>query len=158
MPALCRACTNLLKLLNACCGRIGVGRVRTFGHVVVHRVVAPVILRFIEACLVYRSVVERRQYVYGIYAKFLQMLYSLRLCQRQKLTFIYKARRRSTEKSRWCISYTMRSAGLTTVVMRSVSHPSGSVADMSMMAALCPFTPTALANTPAHSPAPVSKV
>lgn len=32
--------------------------------------------------------------MYGIYAKFLQMLYSLRLCQRQKLTFIHKARRR----------------------------------------------------------------
>ena len=43
---------HLLELLDTTGSIVGIGRVTSLGHVVVHRVVAPVILRLIEACLI----------------------------------------------------------------------------------------------------------
>ena len=59
---------HLFELANAHFGAIRIGTVRAFGHVIVQRVVAPIILRLIQSRFVYRSIVERRQNVHGVNA------------------------------------------------------------------------------------------
>ena len=66
---------HLLELVDAHLGFGGVGRVAAFGHIVVHRVITPVVLRGVEAGLIDRSVVERRQNVHCVHAQFLEVIY-----------------------------------------------------------------------------------
>jgi len=83
---------HLLELADAAHRVVRVGGIRAFGHVVVQRVVAPVVLRHIELCLVYRGVIERRQQMHGVDAQRLQMGDGLRLCQGKKLALVAHAR------------------------------------------------------------------
>ena len=64
---------HLLELVDAHFGFGGVGRVAAFGHIVVHRVVAPVVLRGVETRLIDRGVVERWQDVHSVHAQFLEV-------------------------------------------------------------------------------------
>ena len=84
---------HLLELAYACCRRSGVGRVGAFGHVIVERIVSPVVLRHVGLRLIHGSVVERRQNVHGVHAETLQVLDSLRLCERKKLALVLQSRR-----------------------------------------------------------------
>ena len=52
---------HLLELTDAHVGLVRVGRIRTFRHVVVLRIISPVILRFVEPRFVDRREVERRK-------------------------------------------------------------------------------------------------
>ena len=79
---------HLLELTDAAGGVIWVRRVATLGHIIVHRVIAPVILRLVQARLIHRPIVITRQNVNGIHAQFLQVLNGPRLRQCQELAFV----------------------------------------------------------------------
>ena len=68
---------HLFKLAYAHFGAIRVGAVRTLGHIIVQRVVAPIILRLIQPRFVYRGKVERRQNMHGINTQLAQVVNSL---------------------------------------------------------------------------------
>ena len=85
---------HLLELLDSCGREIGVGGIAALGHIVVLRVVAPVVLRRVEACLVNRGIVERRQDVYGVHAERLQIFCRLGFRERKKFALVLQARRR----------------------------------------------------------------
>ena len=57
---------HLLELTNTAVGIIGVGGVTAFGHIVVHRIVTPIILVITETCLVHRAIVIAGQNMDGI--------------------------------------------------------------------------------------------
>ena len=84
---------HLLELVDAHLGLVGIGGVATLGHVIVHRVITPVILRLVEAGLIDRGIVKRRQDVDGIHAQFLQVTDGARLGQGEVLTLVDKATR-----------------------------------------------------------------
>ena len=84
---------HLLELAYARLGVGGVGGIGTLGHVVVHGVVAPVVLRAVRARLVDRGVVERRQDVYGVDAQVPQIVDGGRLREGEKLALVADARR-----------------------------------------------------------------
>ena len=65
---------HLLELTDAHFGLIGIRGVAALRHIVVHRVVAPVVLVVSETGLVDRAVVVARQDVDGIDSKLLQVL------------------------------------------------------------------------------------
>ena len=79
---------HLFELADAHLRAIGVGGVAAVRHVIVHRVVAPVVLRFVEACLVHRAKVVAGQQVNSRDAQLLQMADGPRLRQCQELTRI----------------------------------------------------------------------
>ena len=60
---------HLLELADAHLGLIGVGGVTALGHVVVHRVIAPVILRLRQTGLIDRGIVKRGQDMHGVDAQ-----------------------------------------------------------------------------------------
>ena len=76
---------HLLELTDAADGVVGVGGIAPFGHVVVHGVVAPVILRLVKLRLVHRAIVVTRQDVDGIDTQLRQVLDSPRLRQGEEL-------------------------------------------------------------------------
>ena len=84
---------HLLELVDTYLGLIGVGRIASLGHVVVHRVITPVILRFVQACLVHRGIVERRQDVYRVYTQFLEVGDGTGFSQGEEFPLIIKAAR-----------------------------------------------------------------
>ena len=83
---------HLLELLDSCGREIGVGGIAALGYIVVLRVVAPVVLRHVEACLVNRGIVERRQDVYGVHAERLQIFCRLGLRERKEFALVLQAR------------------------------------------------------------------
>ena len=67
-------CLNhLFELANAHFGAIRIGAVRTLGHVIVQRIVTPIILRLIQTRFIYRGKVERRQNMHGINTQLAQV-------------------------------------------------------------------------------------
>ena len=82
---------HLLKLFYAHAWLGGVGRVGALWHIIVQRVVAPVVLCHIRLRLVDRSKVERWQNVDGIHAKGLQIVYSLRFGESKELALVLQA-------------------------------------------------------------------
>ena len=84
---------HLFELFDTCSRCVRVSRIRTFRHVIIQRVVTPVVLRFIETSLINRGIVVRRQDMNSINAKSLQMIDSLLLCQRKEFAFVYQTRR-----------------------------------------------------------------
>ena len=82
-----------LELLYSHARIIRIGGVAALGHIIVLRVVTPVILGHVETCLVNRRVVERRQHVHSVHAQVGQVLYGLGLGERHKFAFILQTRR-----------------------------------------------------------------
>ena len=72
---------HLLKLFYAHAWLGGVGRVGALWHIIVQRVVAPVVLCHIRLRLVDRSKVKQGLEMYGIDTQLLEIFDSLRLCQ-----------------------------------------------------------------------------
>ena len=52
---------HLLRLTDTACRVVRIGRITAVRHVVVHRVIAPVIAVLIQLGLVYATVIEHRQ-------------------------------------------------------------------------------------------------
>ena len=81
---------HLLELQDATDGIIGVGGIAAFGHVVVHRVVAPVVLGLVEARLINGAEVIARQDMDGIDAQRLQVVDGPRFGEGEELTRILR--------------------------------------------------------------------
>ena len=79
---------HLLELQDATRGQLGIKGVAALGHVVVERVVAPVVLGRVELGLVDRGEVVGRQDVDGIDAQGLEMGDGLLLRQGEKLALV----------------------------------------------------------------------
>ena len=82
---------HLLELADAHGRRIGVGGIAALGHVVVERVIAPVVLGAFEMTLVHGGIIERGQYVNGIDVQLLQMSNGSGFGQGQKLAFMLQS-------------------------------------------------------------------
>ena len=82
---------HLLKLADARFGFVGIGRVAALGHVIVHGIIAPVVLWLIEAGLIDRRIVKRRQDVHCIHAQGLQVVDGARLGQGQEFALVLDA-------------------------------------------------------------------
>ena len=65
---------HLLELPDTHFRLIGVGSIRTFRHVVVFRVISPVVLRSVELGFIHRRKVERWQQLHVCHTQFLQMV------------------------------------------------------------------------------------
>ena len=65
---------HLLELTDTAERIVGVGAIATLRHVIVYRVVAPVVLGLVEACLIHGTIVVAGQDMYGIDAQLLQVL------------------------------------------------------------------------------------
>ena len=83
---------HLLEFADAHLGLVGIGRIATLGHVVVHGVVAPVVLRNAEPRLVHRAIVIAGQDVDGVHAEFFQVADGPGLCQCEELARILRLR------------------------------------------------------------------
>ena len=79
---------HLLELIDAHLRLVGIGRIAAFGHIVVHWVVAPVILRLVKTRFVNRSIIVGRQDMHRIDSQVLQMLDGLGLSECQELAFM----------------------------------------------------------------------
>ena len=98
---------HLLELFNTAYRIIRIGRIAAIRHIVVHRIIAPVIAIESQLRLIHRTVVIRRKYLHMRHTQLLQMVYSRRvsfsclsakLCQSQELTFMLHTRcRMNTE-------------------------------------------------------------
>ena len=84
---------HLLELADAYFRLVGVGGVAALGHIVVHRVIAPVVLRLVEARLIDRGVVKRRQDVHRVHAQRLQVLDGARFGQGKEFSLVLDAAR-----------------------------------------------------------------
>ena len=98
---------HLFKLADAHIGFIRVGGIRTFGNIIILRIISPVILRLVELGLIDRREIERRQQMYMSYPQFFQMVDTSFLsqismctvfCQSQKLSTILDTRYRIDRK------------------------------------------------------------
>ena len=94
---------HLLEFPDTHIRLIRIGGIRTFRHVIVFRVITPVVLRLVELSFVHRRKVERRQQLYVSHPQFLQMveprlLPQISLCtlfrECQKLTPVMNTRHR----------------------------------------------------------------
>ena len=85
---------HLLELADTAIGVVGIGRVTTLGHVIVHRVVTPVIFVITKTCLVHRAIIIARQDMYRVDTQGLQMFDGPRLSQCQELSWILCIRTR----------------------------------------------------------------
>ena len=72
---------HLLKFTNASSRVSRISRIAALRHIVVNRVVAPVILRLVETCLVNRTIVIAGQDMDGIDTQRLQMTECPPFCQ-----------------------------------------------------------------------------
>ena len=79
---------HLFELAHTGRGVVGVGGIRTLGHIVVERVVSPIVLRAVQLSLVHRGVIIRWQDVHGIDTQHTQVLYGAWLRECQKLAFV----------------------------------------------------------------------
>ena len=68
---------HLLELANTTHGVIWIGAVGTFGHIIVHRVIAPIVFIVLQPHFVHRTEVITGQDMNGIHTQVLQMLYRL---------------------------------------------------------------------------------
>ena len=82
---------HLLELLDTSHGVVRVGGITALWHIVVLRVVTPVVLRSVQLGFIYRSIVERRKDMNGIDTETLQVFYRLWLRQSQELTLVFQA-------------------------------------------------------------------
>lgn len=91
---------HLLELADACLGISGIGRVASLRHVVVQRVVAPVILWYLGMLLIHGEIVIRGQDMHMCHAQVSQMVNARRLSawsggtmlrQRQKFSLVLHA-------------------------------------------------------------------
>ena len=80
---------HLLELTDAAQGVIGVSAIASLRHVIIHRVVTPVILRFVETGLINRAVIIAGQDMDIGDTQVLEVLNGPRLCQRQVLARIF---------------------------------------------------------------------
>ena len=87
---------HLLELADTHFGLIRVGGIRTFRHVVVFRVISPVVLRFVELGFVHRRKVERRQQLYVCHAQLLQMVNTRFLAQIGMRSFLRQSQELSS--------------------------------------------------------------
>ena len=76
---------HLLELADTTKRISGVGTVAALRHIIVHWIVTPVVLRFVQARLVHRAIVITGQDMHGIDTKRLQVVDGPRLCQGKKL-------------------------------------------------------------------------
>ena len=67
---------HLLEFLDTDSRIIRIGGIRAIGHIVVHRVVSPIVLCFVQTAFVYRCIVIRRKDMYMVHTQFLQMVYT----------------------------------------------------------------------------------
>ena len=87
---------HLLELADTHFRPIRVGGIRAFRHVVVLRVISPVVLRFIKPGFVHRRKVERRQQLYVCHAQFLQMVNARFLAQIRMRSFLRQSQELSS--------------------------------------------------------------
>ena len=87
---------HLFELADTHFGLIRVGGIRTFRHVVVFRVISPVVLRFVELGFVHRRKVERRQQLYVCHAQLLQMVNTRFLAQIGMRSFLRQSQELSS--------------------------------------------------------------
>ena len=85
---------HLFELSHSDCRRKRIGTIAAIRHIIVLRIIPPVELWCIEACLIYRSKIEQRLEVYRIDTEALEIFYRLRFCQCQILAFILQSRGR----------------------------------------------------------------
>ena len=94
---------HLFELTDTHFRCIRICRIAAFGNVVVHRVITPIIAVISQFCLVYRTVIVRRQNLNMRHPQFLQMVDSGQfsfgrnravLGQSEELTFVLNTRRR----------------------------------------------------------------
>ena len=83
---------HLLKLFYADFGGIRICRIRAVGHIIVFRVVTPVVLRSILPCLVHRREIERWEQLHMRYAKLFKMSYSRSFAQIRMRTLFGKSK------------------------------------------------------------------
>ena len=91
-------CLNhLLHFIDTYFPMIWICTVRTFRHIIILRIIAPVELRCVGFCFVYRSIIKARQNLYVSHSKIQNMIKSCSqpfpvlcsaLCQSKKLTCI----------------------------------------------------------------------
>ena len=81
---------HLLELLDTGDGTCGVGGIRTFGNVIVERVISPIVLGHFGLRLIHGCVVVGGQDVDGIYTEVLQMIHRLWLSQGKKLALVFQ--------------------------------------------------------------------
>ena len=164
IPARCNAITICLNSRMRTSGLIRVGSIRTFGNVVILRVVSPVILRNVGLGLVDRRKVERGEQVHMRYSQFLQMVDTCLFAQVRSEYLL----RSGPEIFHGCLNPRHRVDREIAVVhfINNQCRKSFSGEDAchssqpcgiwwksrSITAARSPFTPTALAITPGVSP------
>ena len=82
---------------------VGVGRIRAVRHIVVLRIISPIILVLVQPCLINGGIVIRRKEMYMCHSQFFQMVnagcqlvgtYRSLFCQCQELSFMLNTRRR----------------------------------------------------------------
>ena len=89
---------HCLELKDTASRVSGIIAVAAFRHIIVERIIAPIVLGNLRMILVYRRKIERRKYMYGIDSKFLKMLNSLILSKAKELSLVYQARSRVNRK------------------------------------------------------------
>ena len=95
---------HLLKLFYADFGRIRICRVRPVGHIIVFRVVTPIVLRSIFSSLVHRREIKRREQLHMCYAKFFKVSYSSSFAQIRMRTLFGQSEELSIiTDARYCI-------------------------------------------------------
>ena len=66
---------HLLEFPDTDFGLVRIGRIGAVGHVIVFRVISPVVLRLVEAGLVHRRIVVRRKQMHVSHSQFLQVIH-----------------------------------------------------------------------------------
>ena len=79
---------HLLEFLDTDFWLIRVSRISTLWNVIVHRVVAPIILRLVQSGFVYRTIVVAWQNVDSVNAKLFQMFDGPRLCKCHEFAWV----------------------------------------------------------------------
>ena len=87
---------HLLELTDTHFRPIRVGSIRAFRHIVVFRVISPVVLRPVELGFVHRRKVERRQQLYVRHAQLLQMVNARFLAQIRMRSFLRQSQELSS--------------------------------------------------------------
>ena len=87
---------HLFKLADAYIGFIRVGGIRTFGDIIVLRIIPPVVLRLVELGFINRREIERRQQVHMRHSQFFQMVDSCLFSQIRMRTVFRQRQKFST--------------------------------------------------------------
>ena len=83
---------HLLELTDAAVGVVRIRGIAAFGHVIVHRIVTPVILIVTQTCLVHRAIVIAGQDVHGIDTQRFQVFNGPRFRQSHELPGVFGIR------------------------------------------------------------------